>query len=171
MAHGFIYAFIWEERGLAACPVPSVASMSLPDLQQQTHACLPFSALLPAFQMRTSLFGMEKGSGGEGGGCKGRRGRGISRTRFWKACVCVCMCVWCTGEVLSKPFVIFSAVQMGAVSCLVGFPPDGDGQVLALSHGGPCTQLLAGQLGPSAILLPCFGASHTPLSWLQALKK
>lgn len=87
---------------------------------------------------------------------------------FGRRCVCVCMCVWWRGELLSKPFVGFSAVQLGAASCLVGLPPDGDGRVLALSHGGPCMQLLAGQLGSSPVPLHCFGASHTPLPWLQA---
>lgn len=111
-----------------------VPSMSLP----------AFLSPAAAFQMWASLFGVEKGSGGKGGGCKGRRGRGVSRTHFWKACVCVCMCVWWRGEVLSKPSVGFSAVQLGAASSLVGFPPDGDGQVLALSHGSPHVQLLAG---------------------------
>lgn len=100
---------------------------------------------------------MEKGSGGEGGGCKGRRHHGVSRTHFWKACVCVCMCVWWRGEVLSKPSGGFSAVQLGAASSLVGFPPDGDGRVLVLSvpwwstHRAPCW--LAGIFSsPTALL-------------------
>lgn len=85
--------------------------------------------------------------------------------------VYACVCVWRRGEVLSKPSVGFSAVQLGVVSSLAGFPPDEDGRVLALSHGGPRTQPLAGKLGSSPVPLPCFGASHTSLPWLQALKK
>lgn len=38
----WIYLFIWEEKGLAACLMPLVPSMSPPGVQQQTHP-------LPAF--------------------------------------------------------------------------------------------------------------------------
>lgn len=40
----FIYLFIWEEKGLAACPMPLVPSMSPPGVQQQIH---PLPAFLP----------------------------------------------------------------------------------------------------------------------------
>ena len=55
--------------------------------------------------------------------------------------VCVCACVCGGAEVLSKPFMGSSEVQLGAVSSLARFPPDGDGRALALSRCGLCSPL------------------------------
>ena len=71
------------------------------------------------------------------------------------------VCVWRRGEVVSKPSVGSSEVQLGAVSSLAGFPPDGDGRALALSRHGlqspspaPRAQPLAGVLGSWDLLQP-----------------
>lgn len=89
-------------------------------------------------------------------------------------CVCVCEERW----IPSPPW----ALQTAAGGCfLPGRVPTIWGwlsarpvplralQPLACSmHAAPCCP--AGQLGSPPAPLPCFGASHTPLPWLQALK-
>lgn len=85
------------------------------------------------------------------------------------------------AEVVSTLSLGSSEAQLGTVSSLAGFPPDGDGQMLTLSQHGavqPLTYSMhtatcqcAWQLGYSPALLPCFRASHTLLPWLQAFKE